>query len=291
MQEKLAILFVGIVLVFVVLIGRITYINASNGDKYTKVVLNQQEYDSRIIPFKRGDIVDRNGTKMATSERVYNLILDVQEVLADKDYLEPTIKVLVDCFGCDEAEVRQEIADKPKSRYSKIKTDVTYDKKMEFDKIDSDNEKYPDVKGIWLEEDYNRLYPYNSTASDVIGLSTSDNQGTIGIESSYNDILNGTDGREYGYLDEDSSLERTVKEVQNGNTVVSTIDVTLQNIVEQCILEFNDAHKGEYRKEDPGSTNTAVIIMDPNTGEILAESSYPNFDLNNPRDLTAAYSK
>lgn len=291
MQEKLAILFVGIVLVFVVLIGRITYINASNGDKYTKVVLNQQEYDSRIIPFKRGDIVDRNGTKMATSERVYNLILDVQELLAEKDYLEPTIKVLVDCFGCDEAEVRQEIADNPKSRYSKIKTDVSYDKKMEFDKIDSDNEKYPDVKGIWLEEDYNRLYPYNSTASDVIGFSTSDNQGTIGIESSYNDILNGTDGREYGYLDEDSSLERTVKEVQNGNTVVSTIDVTLQNIVEQCILEFNDAHKGEYRKEDPGSTNTAVIIMDPNTGEILAESSYPNFDLNNPRDLTAAYSK
>ena len=72
MQKKLVMLFVAIILAFVVLIGRITYINVFKGGKYTRIVLNQQQYGSRTIPYKRGDIVDRNGTKVATSERVYN---------------------------------------------------------------------------------------------------------------------------------------------------------------------------------------------------------------------------
>ena len=75
MQKKLVLLFAGIVLAFALLVGRITYINAFNGDKYSKIVLDQQQYQSRMIPFKRGDIVDRNGTKLATSQRVYNVIL------------------------------------------------------------------------------------------------------------------------------------------------------------------------------------------------------------------------
>ena len=66
--------------------------------------------------------------------------------------------------------------------------------------------------------------------------------GATGIESAYNSVLNGTDGREYGYFDSESSMERTVKAAKNGNTVVSTIDVTLQGIVEECIQEFNDEH-------------------------------------------------
>ena len=77
MQRKLVMLFMAVILAFVVLIGRITVINASRGSSYTKIVLDQQNYDSRVIAFKRGDIVDRNGTKIATSERVYNVILDV----------------------------------------------------------------------------------------------------------------------------------------------------------------------------------------------------------------------
>ena len=93
MQKKLVMLFMAIILAFVFLVGRITYINASSGDKYTKTVLDQQQYDSRIIPFKRGDIVDRNGTKIATSERVYNVILDVKVMLSNEDYVEPTIEV------------------------------------------------------------------------------------------------------------------------------------------------------------------------------------------------------
>ena len=141
-----------------------------------------------------------------------------------------------------------------------------------------------------MEEDYIRSYPYSTLASDVIGFTVAGNVGNAGIEASYNDILNGTDGREYGYLDTDSSLERTVKEAINGKTVMSTIDISLQSIVEKHILAFNEAHKNEAR-DGEGSTNTAVIIMNPNTGEILAEASYPNYDLNNPRDLSAYYSE
>ena len=109
MQKKLVMLFMGFVLAFVFLAGRITYINASNGDKYTKVVLDQQQYDSRTIPFKRGDIVDRNGTKVATSERVYNVILDVVVVTDEGEsdkYIDSTLDVLEECFGIDSEEVR-----------------------------------------------------------------------------------------------------------------------------------------------------------------------------------------
>ena len=89
----------------------------------------------------------------------------------------------------------------------------------------------------------------------MIGFSVSGNQGAIGIESAYNDILNGTDGREYGYFDSASSVERTVKAAKNGNTVVSTIDVTLQSIVEKYILELM-----RHTKEKNGRMSWEVRI-------------------------------
>ena len=290
MQKKLVLLFVAIILAFVFLIGRITYINAANGEDYTRIVLDQQQYDSRTIPFKRGDIVDRNGTKMATSERVYNVILDVRVMTSDEDSIEPTIQVLKDCFEIDEEEVRDLIEESPSSRYNILKKGVDYETYKKFEAIDEDDENYPDVAGIWLEEDYVRTYPYNTLASDVIGFTVDGNVGSNGIEASYNNTLNGTDGREYGYLDETSTVERTVKEAVNGDTVVSTIDLQVQSIVEKHILEFNEQHKNEASAGE-GSKNTAVIVMNPQNGEILAEASYPNYDLNQPRDLTKYYTQ
>ena len=143
-----------IILVFVFLVGKITYINASNGDKYTKIVLDQQQYDSRTIPFKRGDIVDRNGTKLATSERIYNVILDMKVMLSDEDYIEPTIDVLEECFDIDRDEVEELMEENPSGRYNIMKKGVDYATAQKFEEIDADNEKYPNVKGIWLEEDY-----------------------------------------------------------------------------------------------------------------------------------------
>lgn len=292
MQKKLVILYLGIILAFVFLIGRITYINASDGEEYTKIVLDQQQYDSRVIPYKRGDIVDRNGTKIATSERVYNVILDVKTMLSDEDYVEPTKQVLKDCFGIEEEEEEVDtlIEESPDSRYSVLKKGIDYNTAKEFEAIDEDDENYPDVKGIWLESDYVRIYPYNTLASDVIGFTVDGNVGNGGIEGYYNTILNGTDGREYGYLDGGTSAEQTVKEPINGKTAVSTIDVQVQSIVEKYIKQFNDERKNNATAGE-GSKNTAVMIMNPQNGEILAEASYPNYDLNNPRDLSSYYTQ
>ena len=290
MQKKLVMLFGAIILAFVFLIGWITYINASKGEKYTKVVLDQQQYNNRTIPFKRGDIVDRNGTKLATSERVYNVVVDAKTITSNKKYINPTIKALSKCFDLKKKDVRKQIKKNPNSRYLVLKKGVNYEAYQKFEKITSDTDKNPNVQGVWMEEDYTRKYPYKTLASDVIGFTTNGNVGSNGIEASYNSILNGTDGREYGYLDEDSGYERTVKEPDNGSTVVSTIDLQVQSIVEQHILEFNEEHKNEATQGE-GSKNTGVIVMNPQNGEILAEASYPNYDLNNPRDLTKYYTE
>lgn len=290
MQKKLVILYVGIILAFAGLVVRITYINAASGEEYTKIVLDQQQYDSRTIPYKRGDIVDRNGTKLATSERVYNVVLDVKAMLDDEDYVEPTKQVLKDCFGIEEETVDNLIENNPDSRYSVLLKGIDYETAQKFNAIDEDDENYPNVRGIWLEDDYQRTYPYSTLASDVIGFTVDGNVGNGGIEGYYNSILNGTDGREYGYLDSGSSVERTVKEPVNGKTVVSTIDLQVQSVVEKYIQQFNDERKNNATPGE-GSKNTAVMVMNPQNGEILAEASYPNYDLNNPRDLTKYYTQ
>ena len=304
MQRKLVMLFVAIVLAFVGLIVRTTYINAKNGEKYTKIVLDQQQYNSRIIPFKRGDILDRNGTVIATSKRVYNVILDAYVMLAkdEKADMETIVQVkeaVSTCFGIESSIIDDVVEENASSRYVILAKKVSYEQAQAFkamkeevytDEKGEQHKKYPNISCIWLEDDYIRSYPYNTLASDVIGFTVAGNVGNAGIEASYNSILNGTDGREYGYQDTDASLERTVKNPANGESVVSTIDITLQSIVEKHIIAFNEEHKNEARSGE-GSKNTAVIIMNPNTGEILAEASYPNFDLNNPRDLSRYYSE
>ena len=95
-------------------------------------------------------------------------------------------------------------------------------------------------------------------------------------------MLNGTDGREYGYLSEESDFERTTIEAVNGYNVVSTIDLNIQRIVEKYITQLNN---------ERGSENTGVIVADPNTGEILAMASAPTFNLNDPRDLTTYFTE
>lgn len=290
MQKKLVALFVTIVLAFVGLVGEVTRINAKNGEKYTKIVLDQQQYNSRVIPFKRGDILDRNGTVIATSERVYNVILDCYVMMSAKKEEDRQAKIdhvkiaLQESFEIAPDAIDKVIENDPSDRYEILKRKVSYEQAVTY------KETYGDLDCIWLEEDYIRYYPYDALASDLIGFTVSGNVGNAGIEAAYNSILNGTDGREYGYLDADATFERTVKEAVNGYTVVSTIDITLQSIIEKHIRAFNEEHKNEVRPGE-GSKNTAVIIMNPNTGEILAEASYPNFDLNNPRDLTAYYSQ
>lgn len=103
MRGKLVGLFAVVLLALVCLLGRITYINAISGQKYKKQVLTQaqQKYESNVLPAKRGDIYDRNGNILATSQKVYNVILDCKTVNSDEDYAEPTVRALVDVLGLE----------------------------------------------------------------------------------------------------------------------------------------------------------------------------------------------
>lgn len=137
MRKKLAGLFILVLLALVGLTLRITYINAKSGDKYKKQVLiqSQQQYDSRTIPFKRGDITDRNGTVLATSSKVYNVILDCKVVNSNKDYVEPTVKALTDQLGLDEDTIRGLLTNEQtkNSQYQILKKEITMDEKKAFE--------------------------------------------------------------------------------------------------------------------------------------------------------------
>ena len=289
MQKKLAILFVGVLLAFIGLCVRLFVINKNDGEEYKKQVLSQQQYDSTVLPFKRGDIVDAKGTKLAYSEKVYNLVIDSKVMHQKEEYIADTMTALTNCFTISENDVRQFVTDNPTDQYKVVLEELTYDEISDFLDLQNDKAKNPNIAGVWFEEEYKRVYPNGSLACDVIGFTTADNIGNSGLEAYYNATLNGINGREYGYLNDESTLERTTKAAVDGNTIVSSIDVNIQSIVEKYILKFNEQHKGEYRENELGSSNTGVIVMKPSTGEILAMASYPSFDLNNPRDLSAFY--
>ena len=202
-RKKLLIVFAALLFAICVLIARLIYINLSNNEDYTRVVLAQMDYDSQSIPFKRGDITDRNGTVLATSEKVYNLILDPYVVInSNGDCEEPTAEAIEKFFGIKENEIYDILDDNPESRYVVLAKELHYDVvKPYLDFMDSEDEEDNQyVKGIWFEEEYLRKYPYDSLASTLIGFTNRGNDGTWGIEGYYNDMLNGTNGREYGYL-------------------------------------------------------------------------------------------
>lgn len=304
MRKKLIVLFSMLTICLCALIGRLMYINYTSGEKYEKKVLSMQSYDSKTIPYQRGDIVDRNGTVLATSVAVYNVIMDCSVMTSEskvdgetvQKYLEPTINALVDCFPeLDKATLYQYATENPDSKYIILLKKLPYDQIQEFvqlqEAVDEKGKKVnPNIKGVWFEKEYQRRYPFNSMACATIGFVSSGNVGTIGLENYYNDVLNGINGREYGYLNSESDFEKTVIAPQDGNTLVTTIDANIQSVVEKKILEFNAAYTNNYREGD-GSVNTAVIVMNPNTGAILAMAEYPNFDLNNPRDVSSLFTE
>ena len=142
--------------------------------------------------------------------------------------------------------------------------------------------------GIWFEKEYDRVYTYPTIASQLVGFVSAGNNGVIGLENQYNDVLNGINGRSYGYLNSDNDLEKTVIEPENGKNIITTIDMNIQSIVESEIRAFNQAFAADGKD---GSLNTAVLIMNPQNGEIYAMATYPTFDLTNPRDLSFMFTE
>ncbi|MCM1175414.1 MAG: penicillin-binding protein 2, partial [Blautia sp.] len=239
--------------------------------------------DSVTIPFKRGEILDANGTILAISDKVYNVILDTKVLMDDEANLEPTLSALRTVFGVDTAEVRDYIVTHPNSSYYVLARRLDYEQVEKFKALQADEENGSRIKGIWFEDEYKREYPNGSLACDVIGFTRSDNAGQYGLEEYYNDILCGTNGRQYGYLNDDSNLERTTIPAIDGYNIQTTINGNIQSIVEKYLLEFNEEYKDAVRPGN-GAHNVGCIIMEVNTGSILAMASYPNYDLNDTRN-------
>lgn len=234
-------------------------------------------------------------------------------------YLEPTLAAC-ERLGLDQDTIRQYIHDNPDSRYYIAKKGLTYAEKTAYEKEISDAEErvagikkeisaeksgsnneaalndlqtqledaqkvyeeYQNIQGIWFESSYTRSYPNGTLLSHVLGFANSSNEGAFGLEEYYNETLNGTAGREYGYLNTSSDLQRTVIPAEDGNNLTLTIDANIQSIAEKYIQEFMDEYQdGDYH-EGYGARNVGCIIQDVNNGEILAMASAPTFDPNDP---------
>ncbi len=279
MQAKLLLVFCVITILLVALMGRLIYIMQTDGERFAKQVLSRQTYVSSVLPYKRGDILDRNGTILARSELHYRLILDPLLLNEAKDNITPTVNAVSKSFGMEPETITSILEEKPNSRYVIVQKNLNYDAVQSFKAImEEDNT----IKGVWFEEEYVRSYPYKTLACDVLGFTSADNTGYWGIEEYYNNELNGTNGREYGYYDADLNIERIVKKAENGNNIVSTIDANAQRIIQEHIAKFNT----EF-----GSKNIGVLVMNPNNGEVLAMASNQEYDLNSPRDLSGSYTE
>ena len=301
MRGKLILVFIGIICLFFILAVRLTYWTVNKGSEFETKVLGQQKHDSSVIPFERGKIYDRNGNILATNEKIYTLVLEPKNILLrKKKYEATTINALHEYFGFSKKNLKKVIEGNKDSYYVVYKKNMTYDEVAKFQKFldmaddstkgvsDAKKEKIESarqVKGISFEEDYKRIYPYNSLACRILGFTSSGNVGNWGIEQSYNEHLNGVNGRAYYYFNEELDQEQTVKEAKNGNSVVSTIDMQIQKIIEEKLNDFDSKI---------GSKVTNILVMDPQNGEILGMASSNPYDLNEPMDekkLLSLYSQ
>jgi len=284
-RKRLYIVFFLIIAAFAVMIFRLIQINVASGEQYQKNVLSIMNYEGQTIPYKRGDIMDRNKTVLATSEKIYSLILAPKSLLDGKSAQEAAaVKTQVEellnkYFDISKDDVAAALNDQPDSYYVVMKKGLSYDQKEAYEEYLASLKEDPIGKGVWFEESYKRTYPYNSLACDTIGFLSSDNTGLWGLEKYYNSTLSGVNGRSYGLVNEDIDYQNVTKEPENGDSLVTTIDANIQRIVEKYIAQF---------EKKVGAENVGVLVMNPNNGEILAMASSPVFDLNSPYDLTAS---
>lgn len=274
-------ILVSVFILFSALMINICRLNKNKGDTYKKKVLAQQSYTNAVLNYRRGAIKDRNDTILAQSVRKFNLIIEARKLATQEDIRKETLTQIAAYFAFDTSVIEKIIEENPNSMYQHVEglKELTSQQIQGFKKEMKTNDK---VKGVWFEETYTRNYPLNEIACNIVGFTSSEEQGTYGVEGSYNEVLNGKTGREYGYFDANMDFQRTVKKATNGNNVVLTIDANVQRLIEKQIKKYN---------EDVGAKNISVMVMNPNNGEILAMASKNSYNLNEPRELTSMYTQ
>lgn len=299
MRRKLTIAFGVASAVLFALALYLVFLIRDSGESYQKQILQQQDYSSTVLPFRRGAITDRNGTVLAYSEEVFTLILDPSVILYSpkNDNAQPnrnaTVQALVNVFGFEAADINKVLDEKPDSQYIRYARLLTLEQKTAFEKLQEEYNTAEDaqgravhsdeIKGVWFETEYKRTYPKETLACTVQGFSGTDaSEGHWGIEEYYNDYLSGINGKRYSYMNQNGEMEQVQQSPENGNTVVSTIDWYIQSVVEKKIREFIAAN--EYK-------NVGVVVMDPNSAEILGMGTDKCFDPNEPADMSHTYTE
>lgn len=275
MKKRLLVVIMAFSAVFVVLIGRLIYINVKEGAKYEQQVLAQQGYTSTVIPYRRGDILDSNGSTLATTKKVYNLILEPKNILQKEEYTKATVDALKKYFSFTDAQINEFLADS-ESYYVVALKDLEYADVKPFNDFCASDES-DNVIGVYFEEEYERVYPNNELACHLIGFTVSGNVGVYGVEEQYNSYLNGYNGRQYTYLNEEYGLTETIEPAVNGYNLITSIDANIQAIVQEKVEE--------YMTTGEGAKNVSVLVMEPSTCDILALYNSHQFNPNDAYDL------
>ncbi len=248
-----------------VLSVRLTGIMVFQADEYSDKATQIQERE-RSIKAPRGIIYDRNGVEIAGNKPVCSISV-IHNQITDP---ETVIRVLSEKLELSESEVREKV-EKYSSR-EKIKSNV--------DKTVADEIRGMNLDGVMVDEDYKRFYPYSSLASKVIGFTGADNQGIVGLEVMYDDVLMGQDGSintltTANGIEIANAAETRVEPVPGHNLVIS-IDVNIQQYIEQAAMQV---------LEKKQANRVCIIVMNPQNGEIYALADVPEYDLNNPFTL------
>ncbi len=264
-KGRLTFLTVMVTLLLVILASRLCVLMLLEANAYNNKAIEVQERN-RSIKAPRGVIYDRNGVVLAGNQAVCTISVIHNQV---KDP-ETVIKVLSDKLDIDEATIREKV-EKVSSR-EKIKSNVDIAVGNEIRNLN--------LAGVMVDEDYKRYYPYSTLASKVIGFTGADNQGIIGLEVKYDEVLMGQNGSIDTLTDaagrEVKDAAETRTEPIPGNNLITTIDVNIQNYIEQKALEV---------LEKRNANRVCIIVMNPQNGEILAMTDVPEYDLNNPFTL------
>ncbi|MGI5982019.1 MAG: peptidoglycan D,D-transpeptidase FtsI family protein [Sakamotonia sp.] len=247
------------------LCGQLGYLMIFRSEHYSAMADELHERE-RTIKAARGEIVDRNGTVIASNRTVCTVSVVHNQV----EEPEEVIRMLSGELGLPEREVRKKV--EKRSSREIIKTNV--------DKTEGDRIRSHGFAGVKVDEDYKRYYPYDSLASRVLGFTGADNQGIIGLEVMYEKYLKGRDGKILTLSDakgvevENAAEERL--EPVAGNTLTVSLDVNIQKYAEQAAYQV---------MERKGARAVSVIIMNPQNGEIYAMVNAPEFHLNSPFSL------
>ena len=261
-------LFVVIVIILL-LTTRLGYIQLVWGAELNNQATSQQS-QSRKITAKRGTIYDATGKyELAVSSSVEAVTINPTNI--SKENKEKVAKALSDIFELDYEKVLKRL-----KKRSSIETIVKQVEKSKTDELRKWMEENQITRGINIDEDSKRYYPYGDLAAQVIGFCGNDNQGLDGIEAKYNDELKGTNGkieRQTNAAGESLGDEEYISAI-DGNSLILTIDMTIQSIVEKYLEEACI----DNVCTDGGS----IIAMNPKNGDILAMATYPAYDLNSP---------